>query len=111
MMKESIYKPTRYPKDLAQRIDQARGSTTFSRWIKEAAAMRLEDERGLTPDYEGQLRELNRQIIAIGRNLNQLARAANSGLPVHMDMGEARALGQLLRDVRDQLIDVQGRLP
>ncbi|MFV0275822.1 MAG: plasmid mobilization relaxosome protein MobC [Parahaliea sp.] len=109
-MADSHYKPTRYPSALYEKIERARGRKTFSAWIKEAAAMRLEGEGGLTPDYSKRLAGLQREITAIGRNLNQVARAANSGLPVELDRDEARRLGALLRETRDQLRDVQGRL-
>lgn len=109
-MPASIYKPTRYPPQLHQAIEESRRDTAFSKWIKEAATMRLEHEQGLTPEYAKQLAVLNREITALGRNLNQLARAAQSSHQVTVDKALMMELGGQLRQVKKEVSAVRAKL-
>jgi len=110
---ESHYKATRFPDDLYQQIENHRisnGSKNFSIWIKEAAKQRLENDQGLTNNYAQELNKLNKEILALGRNLNQIARAANSGLPVNADPVLLSSIGKMLRSTQANLLEVRGKL-
>jgi hypothetical protein len=109
----SHYKPIRFPDDLYQQIETHRTnnhSKNFSIWIKEAAIMRLEQDQGLTNHYAKELSDLNKEILALGRNLNQIARAANSGLPVNADRALLSSLGKMLRSTQQNLLEVRSKL-
>jgi DNA polymerase III alpha subunit (gram-positive type) len=109
-MTQSIYKPTRYPASLFEHIEVARGKDSFSKWIKDAAHMRLQHEVGLTPEYAQTLTELRRELTNMGRNLNQIARAASGGKPVIIDDQSFREVVVLLQGLKIQVAQVLGKL-
>lgn len=81
-----------------------------SAWIREAIKMCLEKEAGLTPKYVEELAIMNAQIIAIGRNINQIARAANSGKSVSVDNALLKETGKKLREAQKEINAVRSKL-
>jgi len=64
----------------------------------------------MTNNYAQELNKLNKEILALGRNLNQIARAANSGLPVNADPVLLSSIGKMLRSTQANLLEVRGKL-
>jgi len=95
-MSESRYSPVRLDPRLRRLIDADRGDSTFSAWVRESCARRLEDKRGLGPEFRDDLIAYSAQLRGIGINLNQLARAANERRPVVVN---DRLLTDLRRDI------------
>lgn len=60
-------------------IEAARGPDTFSTWVREACARRLEAEAGLGPEMRSDINALVAQMRGLDINLNQLARGAAGG--------------------------------
>jgi hypothetical protein len=59
-----------------------------SGWVREAISQRLQGEKGLTSDYTKEIKEIKKELRAIGININQLAKKANQGLPVVLSEAE-----------------------
>jgi len=96
--------------DFKREIDRARGRENFSTWMLEAAAQRLQAERGLGPEISETLANLTLQLRGLGTNLNQLAHAANEGRPVSLDRKLAKAINAAIHEARVSLNDIQSRL-
>lgn len=81
-----------------------------SEWIRESIRQRLENEHGLTSVYKENLAIFNREILAIGRNLNQLTRAANSGKEVYLNPVLTERLMSTLNSVKAEMTEVNLKL-
>lgn len=110
-MPESAVKTLRVPSALLDAIDQARGSDRFSTWALGAFRAALEGQHGLGAEYREELTRANLQLIAIGRNLNQLSRAANTGKPVTVPEHLVKGLLQHVRAVEALVSQVDRKLP
>ncbi len=95
---------------MKRRIDTARGKERFSSWMLEAAAQRLQAERGLGPEVTEILTNLTLQLRGLGTNLNQLAHAANEGRPVTLDHRLAKDINTAINEARGALNEIKGRL-
>lgn len=111
-MAPSRYSPVRMDPHLRRRIDADRGEATFSTWVREACARRLEAKVGLGPEFRDDLLAHSTQLRGIGINLNQLARAANENRPVVVNdkmladlRRELAASRELLAQVRAALLE------
>jgi hypothetical protein len=93
-----------------QQIEAHRKDISFSKWIREAARIRLEQDLGISENYGTELSELSKEILALGRNLNQLVKAANSGLPVNVDRDLLMSLGKMLKETQSNISEVRGKL-
>lgn len=109
-MAESRRVTVRIPAPLLSRIEGSRGEADLSTWLREAAAGRLEGERGLGPAITSALLEHSKHLRALGSNLNQLAHRANSGQPVTVPDALLRALLDEIRQTRAMLGSVDRAL-
>lgn len=82
----------------------------FSDWVLKAIKSQLEAEKGLTPNYEKRLSLLLQELTAVGRNLNQIARAANSGKPVSVDSKMMRDLSNQIVMLKQEILEVKQKL-
>lgn len=106
MKKYNPRKTIRIPPLLIEEI----GDVNFSQWVVQAVKLRLQDEKGLTPVYEKRLMMILKNIIALGRNLNQLTRSVNSGRPVTVS---DQLLKEILREIqkaRKEIGEVRAKL-
>ncbi len=81
----SVLVALRMTPELAALLDAAaqRGDCRRSAWMREALAQSaMEPQTGELRELTKALRQHNARLLGIGRNLNQLARAANSGRAV-----------------------------
>lgn len=106
MSKDKKYHPTksiRVPQHILDQIE----TENFSGWVLDAIKSKLESEKGLTPAYDKKLSVLLSELIAIGRNVNQLARAANMGKPVSVDSTE---LMEKISALKTEVLSVKKKL-
>ena len=103
--------PIRLEARLRRLIDATRGEASFSVWVRQACAQRLEAERGLGPEAIVQLGEHTTQLRGLGTNLNQLAHAANEGRPVIVNAQILAEIKGELRESRTLLAEIKERLP
>jgi hypothetical protein len=103
--------PIRFETRLRRLVDARRGEVSFSIWVREACAQRLEGEQGLGPEYLARLGEHTTQLRGLGVNLNQLAHAANEGRPVVLNQQLLVSIQGLLRESRTLLAQIKERLP
>ncbi len=96
---------------LKGRIDRARGGESLSAWLREAATVRLQSERGLGPEITETLAKLTAQLRGLGTNLNQLAHAANEGRAVVLDRELAARINRVLNETRVAVTEIRSRLP
>jgi len=96
-MPTSPRKALRIKPDLLKKIEASQGKTRFTDWATRAFQTYLEGERGLGQEFRETLLDTNRQLIALGRNLNQIAHAANAGQPVRLNQG-------LVKNLRTEII-------
>ncbi len=99
-MPTSKLKALRIKPGLLNKIETAQGPKTFSTFTTRALEAYLEGQHGLGEDFRDTLLDTNRQLIALGRNLNQIAHAANSGRPVALN-------NTLVKNLRDEIIRAQ----
>ena len=108
-MKKNPYNPVktmRVPQEILNQIPEG----NFSDWVLKAIKAKLESEKGLTPAYEQRLSFLLQELTALGRNINQLARAANSGRPVSLDTKTTTALITKLGQLKQDVLEVKQKL-
>lgn len=78
---------------------EAAGRKQLSRWCREVLFSRLEDQESV--DRGEVSASMQAQLVRIGNNLNQLARAANRGAEI--DPGQVRALQDQFQQIRRNL--------
>ena len=108
-MNKKNYNPVktlRIPQNVLDQIPQG----NFSDWVLKAVKDKLESEKGLTPQYEKRLSMLLEELTAIGRNINQLTRAANSGRPVSLDSSATRKVLANLSVIKTEILEVKQKL-
>lgn len=108
-MKKSSYHPVktmRIPQVIIDQIPKG----NFTNWVLVAIKAKLESEKGLTPVYEQRLALLLQELTALGRNINQLARAANSGRPVSLDPRATTDLANKLAALKHEILEVKQKL-
>ena len=77
----------------------AAGRKQLSRWCREVLFARLEEQDSAAAGEVAA--SMQAQLVRIGNNLNQLARAANRGAGI--DPGQARALQEQFQQIRKDL--------
>ena len=77
----------------------AAGRKQLSRWCREVLFARLEEQDSAAAGEVSA--SMQAQLVRIGNNLNQLARAANRGAGI--DPGQARALQEQFQQIRKDL--------
>lgn len=92
-------------------IDSDRGALSVSAWLRQAAAQRVEEARGLGPDFAPQLAAHHDQLRGVASNLNQLAKAANQGRPTIVNDNLLTMILDEIRATRALLTDINNRLP
>jgi hypothetical protein len=110
-MPESPVYRVRLPDPLKALIDADRGALSVSAWLRQAAAQRIEEARGLGPDFAPQLAAHHSQLRGIASNLNQLARAANERRPVKVNDVLLHSILDEIRATRSLLTEINNRLP
>lgn len=108
-MQKKTYHPVktlRIPQEILDQIP----SGNFSEWVLTAVKAKLESEKGLTPIYEKRLASVLQELTALGRNVNQLARSANSGRPVSLDIKTTTALTTQLGLLKNEILEVKQKL-
>ena len=108
-MQKKAYNPIktlRVPQEILDQIP----NKNFSEWVLTAIKAQLESEKGLTPAYEQRLALVLQELTALGRNVNQLARSANSGRPVSLDTQTTTALTAQLGLLKKEILEVKQKL-
>ena len=112
----SVLVALRMTPELASLLDTAahRAECRRSAWMRETLARSaLAPETGELREVTRALRQHNARLLGIGRNLNQLARAANSGRPVkvpEVTLRLATAETQAARERTSALLSALERL-
>lgn len=110
-MPTSPRKALRIKPGLLKKIETAQGKKTFSAFTTRALEAYLEGNQGLGEDFRDTLLDTNRQLIALGRNLNQLTHAANEGRPVTIDNVLIKNLRHEIIRARDVMTTLRTKLP
>jgi len=99
-------KTMRIPPEILNQIPKG----NFSNWALSAIKSKLESEKGLTPAYEQRLSLLLQELTALGRNINQLTRSANSGRPVSLNDNVTKDLLIKLTSLKQEILEVKQKL-
>lgn len=81
-------KTIRFSPEMLEQIYLSLGSDNvadFSKWVKHACKEQLLHERGINQNVVDEMIAVRRNLDGIGRNINQLARKANSGDSVYLN--------------------------
>lgn len=104
------YKPIRLSHTLLEKIEAKNEKGNFSEWMREAAEMRLHKEQGLTPKYAEELSKYNRQLIAVGRNINQIAKSLNAGNSSSVEIKALEEVTRIIKGVQKDIIEIRVKL-
>jgi hypothetical protein len=108
-LKNTNYNPVKTLRVSPEILDQI-PKGNFSNWVLSAIKAKLESEKGLTPAYEQRLSLLLQELTALGRNINQLTRSANSGRPVSLDDRITKDLLLKLASLKQEVLEVKQKL-
>ena len=108
-MKKVNYNPVKTMR-IPQTILDELPPGNFSTWVISAIKGKLESDKGLTPEYEKRLSILLQELTAIGRNINQLTKSANSGRPVTLDTKITSELIMKLTELKGEVLEVKQKL-
>lgn len=108
-MTKAKYNPVKTLR-IPQKLLDEMPSGNFSTWVISAIKSKLESEKGLTPAYDQRLSLLLQELTALGRNINQLTRSANSGRPVSLEQKVTSDLLIKLTDIKREVLEVKQKL-